>query len=294
MYVGRPWRGLGANLLGVGALAGFVGLFVWLEFFPLLPLLVLAAGWIVFAAMLSAEVRARADELDEAYEPRGYNHWTIYAAVALVTWALPLAATAAVSLRSVWGLATVDDRAMYPTLQAGETVLVDRSAYRSAPPERGELVAVRFPGESTRVLRVVAAGGDSIQWAAGTIYVDGTRLPQVPLDSRLASATLPEGASYELWVERNAETTYVVSLRPAHRDEPEFESTELDDDKVYLLADNRSHPEGDDGEETGPGDSREIGPVRRGAISGEPLYVAWSNSPSTGEIRWSRIGVELR
>lgn len=297
MYVGKPWRGLAANLAYVAGLAALVGMFVVLEFFPLLPLLVLAVGWLVFTTLIVRDVGRTVDEQSEPYELRAYNHWTIYSATALLTYAVPLAAIVGMSTRSVWDLREVEDRAMYPTVRPGETILVDQTAYRSTPPERGDLVALTVPGSDgnrSRILRVVAAGGDRIQLSAGTIYVNGTRLPRAPVDARLASAAGSETRDWELWVEQNGETTYVVSMRPSHRGEPEFESKELDDDSLYLLADNRSHSEGGDGDTSAPRDSRDFGPVRRGAVAGEPLYVAWSTDPSTGTIRWDRIGTELQ
>jgi signal peptidase I len=297
MYVGKPWRGLAANLAYVAGLAALVGMFVVLEFFPLLPTLVLAVGWLVFTTLIVRDVGRTVDEQSEPYELRAYNHWTIYSATALLTYAVPLAAVIGVSTRSVWDLRQVEDRAMYPTVRPGESVLVDRSAYQSTPPKRGDLVALTVPGSDgnrSRILRVAAAGGDRIQLSADTLYVNDDRLPRAPLDARLAPAAGSEKRDWELWVERNGETTYVVSMRPSQRGEPEFASKELDDDSLYLLADNRSHSEGGDGDASAPRDSRDFGPVRRGAVAGKPLYIAWSTNPSTGAIRWDRIGTELQ
>jgi signal peptidase I len=297
MYVGKPWRGLAANLAYVAGLAALVGMFVVLEFFPLLPLFVLAVGWLVFTTLIVRDVGRTVDAQSEPYEPRAYNHWTIYSATVLLTYAVPLAAIIGVSTRSVWDLREVEDRAMYPTVQSGETILVDQSAYQSTSPERGELVALTVPGSDgnrSRILRVIAEDGDRIQLSADTIYVNGARLPRVPLDARLAPSASSDTRDRELWVEQNAQTTYVISVRPSSRGEPEFTSEELDDDSLYLLADNRSHSEGGDGDASAPRDSRDFGPVRRGAVAGKPLYVAWSTDPSTGAIRWDRIGTELQ
>jgi len=299
MYVGKLRCGLLANALAVAALAAFVGLFALLEFFPALPLLVLIAGWLVFSALVAADVRAAIDDRSEPYEPKGYNHWTIYGATFLLAYVLPLAATLVVSNQFVWEFETVETNAMYPNLKPGDTAIIHKTAYRSEPPSPGDLVAVDVPGsDETRVLRVVANGaGDAeaadVRRAGDTIYVGGERLSGLPLGTRIASAAGGHRSDFELWVERNGGRPYVVSLRPSLKGEPSFESTSLDDGELYLLADNRSYPGGEEAD-TATGDSRQFGAVGRERIVGRPLYVAWSTSPSSGASRWHRIGLRLQ
>ncbi|MCS7206777.1 MAG: signal peptidase I [Dehalococcoidia bacterium] len=56
---------------------------------------------------------------------------------------------------------------MAPTLLPGDYLLVDTSAYRSAPPQRGDIVVVRDPHHPHRLLvkRVVALPGEKVEEA---------------------------------------------------------------------------------------------------------------------------------
>lgn len=297
MYIGQLRRGLVTNLLCALALVAFVGLFAALEFFPVLPLLVLVTGWLVASGIVAATVCEAIDDRAEPYELKGYNHWTIYSATFLLAYVLPLAATIVVSNQFVWELYRVETSAMYPNVKPGDTVLIKKNAYRSAAPSPGQLAFVDIPGtDDRRVLRVLAdaetaSDGPDVRLAGGTIYVGGERLPQVPFDTRVASAADGDTPEYELWVERNHGHAYVVSLRPSLKGKPNYESTSLDAGEFYFLADNRSYPDDDDAE---AGDSRQIGPIGRDRIVGRPLYIAWSTSPSSGDIRWDRIGLRLQ
>ena len=300
LYVGKLGRGLTANLLFVLPLVGLVALFAALEFFPALPLVVLAIGWLLFTGLVIHEVWSEIDESGESYKLKGFNHWTIYSGTFLLSYVLPIAATIVFSHQAIWELDRVDTRAMYPNLKPGDTVLIKKNAYQSKTPPLSALVALRFPGtDGYRIRRVLAndvvnslSDAPGVRLAGDTIYVGGEQLSQVPYDARLASAAGRPTPDYELWVERNHGNAYVVALRPSLMGKPSYESTDLGSGELYLLTDNRSFPDSD--AHSGPGDSRQFGTVHRDEVAGKPLYIAWSTSPSTGEIRWERIGLRLQ
>lgn len=298
MYVGKLWRGVIVNLAVVASLIAFVGLFVVLEFFPVLPLLVLVAGWLLVSSLIVRDIWADVDAREETYELKGYNHWTVYSVVFLLAYVLPLAATLGAANAYVWELHEVETRAMYPSLEPGDTVLVKKTTVRSRPTDMAELVALEAPGtDRQRILRVIASGADNsestVRLAGDSLYVDDERLTQVPFDTRVASAAGNTTPEYELWVEHNHDDAYLVSLRPSMIDKPTYTQTTLENDQLYLLADNRSFSN-DDGDSDSAVDSRDFGPVGRDNLTGTPLYVAWSTSPSSGEIRWNRIGLRLQ
>jgi signal peptidase I len=69
---------------------------------------------------------------------------------------------------------------MAPTLVAGDHVLVNKRAYREAPPHRGDLVVFRAPRSGELLLkRVVAVAGDQVGIEDGVLVVDGRR-PREP------------------------------------------------------------------------------------------------------------------
>ena len=64
---------------------------------------------------------------------------------------------------------------MYPTLAPGEYVLCDRFAYRSSPPQRGDVVLARglaVEGKAV-VKRVAAVPGDRVEIDDGALLVNG-------------------------------------------------------------------------------------------------------------------------
>jgi signal peptidase I len=77
----------------------------------------------------------------------------------------------------------VVDASMEPTLRAGDRVLVDRSAYRAAPPRIGDLVAALDPTDPKRWLikRVAGIGpGEVAIPSAGSEDPDGWPRLSVP------------------------------------------------------------------------------------------------------------------
>ncbi|MFB6371988.1 MAG: hypothetical protein ABEN55_02460, partial [Bradymonadaceae bacterium] len=70
MYVGKLAQGLRTNLLFVVALSAVAVLFAVVDFFPGLPLLVLAVGWLVVSSLITRDVWADIDARPETYELR--------------------------------------------------------------------------------------------------------------------------------------------------------------------------------------------------------------------------------
>ncbi len=80
----------------------------------------------------------------------------------------------------------VNGRAMEPTLQYGQTVLIDITAYRIASPQRGDLILVQSPRDLHRefIKRVVGMPGEIIDMHDGTVFVDGSPLSEPYLSTR--------------------------------------------------------------------------------------------------------------
>ncbi len=81
----------------------------------------------------------------------------------------------------------VDGTSMLDTLQENEIMFVDRLAYLRGTPQRGDIVICYYPEEyylqtgkqyNTRVKRVAAVGGDTIESIAGRVYVNGHKLDE--------------------------------------------------------------------------------------------------------------------
>lgn len=69
----------------------------------------------------------------------------------------------------------VDGPSMNPSLKNGEFVLVSRLSYRIAPPNRGEIIIMRFPGDPERkiyVKRIIGLPGEKIAVNDRRVYVN--------------------------------------------------------------------------------------------------------------------------
>src|SRR6478736_6323632 len=106
----------------------------------------------------------------------------------------------------------VDGPSMLPTYKPGAVNFVNRLAYWRGEPKRGDIVAVRYSGHSIMLMkRVVALPGETIEFVAGRLLVNGQPLeePYVKYDCD--------------W-----------NARPQHY--------QLRDDEYYVVGDNRSMP----------------------------------------------------
>jgi signal peptidase I len=126
---------------------------------------------------------------------------------------------------------------MEPTIEVGETVWADMSAYQSADPQRWDVVVFRAPENADRswVFRVVGMPGETISFAEGGLLIDGK---PADLPSRLADITY------------NA-----LAAGPGALDDPFV----IPEDSYYVLGDNPAKAN----------DSRVWGAVEREEILGK-------------------------
>lgn len=73
----------------------------------------------------------------------------------------------------------VDGDSMWPTLQDGERMIVDRAAYYVKEPERGDIIICYYPGyDVSCVKRVVGLPGDYVLIEDGKIYINGNEIDE--------------------------------------------------------------------------------------------------------------------
>ncbi len=127
---------------------------------------------------------------------------------------------------------------MYPTLQEGERIVVDKLAYTSDGPEVGDIVVLIDPegGGRRLVKRVVASGGQRLGNVDGILAIDAQQ-------TEMAVAPDLPGPNLEY-------LNYPL---------------ELSSDELFVVGDNSAHSR----------DSRAFGPVRRTAVIGRVTAVYW-------------------
>jgi signal peptidase I len=92
---------------------------------------------------------------------------------------------------------TYPSESMEPTIHVGRVLVVDLDAYRSAAPQRGDIVAFRTDGQLS-VKRVIGLAGDVVEERRGKVLVNGEPLdePYVRPDDASVSLgpwTMPAG-----------------------------------------------------------------------------------------------------
>ena len=93
---------------------------------------------------------------------------------------------ALLSLGFYWGISRffvqsieVVGESMVPTLDQGNHYLLNRWAYHSASPQRGDIVVIRDPADhGFSVKRVIAVEGESVHFLNGKVYVNTEQLPE--------------------------------------------------------------------------------------------------------------------
>ncbi|MGE4271518.1 MAG: signal peptidase I [Desulfitobacterium sp.] len=69
----------------------------------------------------------------------------------------------------------ISSNSMEPTLLNGDRILVNRFAYQTGAPARGDIVVFAYPKDTSRtfVKRVIAVEGESVELKGNQVYVNG-------------------------------------------------------------------------------------------------------------------------
>jgi signal peptidase I len=97
---------------------------------------------------------------------------------------------------------------MNPTLQNGEYILVNRLAYKTGQPERGDIIVFSFPADEGQDLikRVIGLPGETVKIGDGIVTINGQKLrePYIAQDPLYYGEwTVPEGYLFVLGDNRN-------------------------------------------------------------------------------------------
>src|SRR5690554_6367181 len=216
MYIGHILKGITVNLLFVLLLETFVILLSKVKFFPHLPILVLVIAWMLFSTRVATHVLELMTPTADNFVPRNYNHWILYVVVFLLTYLTPIAVNTQFTTRFLWSVAPVQAGAMYPAGEPGDTLLVDRSDYRTTPLQRGDVVALRAPNNNhLLVLRVIGMPGDVVSIEGFNLYLNNEVVQSLPLPTE--SIQFPGfTARYDMYpcIENNQQRSYVISQAP--------------------------------------------------------------------------------
>jgi signal peptidase I len=102
----------------------------------------------------------------------------------------------------------VDGFSMIPTLKNGEYILINRLAYKTGQPERGDIIVFSLPADNGQDLikRVIGLPGETVHISDGVVTINGVKLQeayiaQIPL--YFGEWTVPAGNLFVLGDNRN-------------------------------------------------------------------------------------------
>ncbi len=179
------------------------------------------------------------------------NRWyLLLPIVVLVLFVLPPIWRATLFQVARYQMYTTSSPAMQPTILAGDRIVIDRWAFRSTSPARGDLVMFAGPDNprTVRIERCVGVPGDTISINDKTLFVNGIR----------------------------ARESFAIHRDPALvREGPDtvrdnLAETRLRSEDYFILADDRDASL----------DSRYFGPVRADLILGKLTLIYWSEDRS--------------
>jgi signal peptidase I len=157
---------------------------------------------------------------------------------------------------------TIPSASMQDTLLVGDYLLVDRSAYRTRSPRRGDIVVFSYPVDESRnfIFRIVGTPGDTLQLQGPAVLIDGRALD-------------------EPYVRRRVSLTEAGTAAPC-RYAYGCEALTIPPDSYFVMGDNRDNAN----------DSRFWGLVRGEKIKGKAAEVYWSWDSDRHWLRWWRLG----
>ena len=102
----------------------------------------------------------------------------------------------------------VDGFSMNPTLQNGEYILVNKMAYKTGKPQRGDIVVFMFPMnlEEDLIKRVIGLPGESVSVQDGVVSINGTPINEPYINAAPfynGEWQVPEGQLFVLGDNRN-------------------------------------------------------------------------------------------
>ncbi|ATW24591.1 signal peptidase I [Candidatus Formimonas warabiya] len=69
---------------------------------------------------------------------------------------------------------------MYPVLQPGDRIIVNKIIYRLSVPKRGDIVVFRFPLDEKKyyIKRIIGLPGETIEGKGNSIFINGKAYPE--------------------------------------------------------------------------------------------------------------------
>jgi signal peptidase I len=183
IYVGRPLRyfiliGCGASYV-IGMYHGYWGALTNVWFHLVLASILIAISIYFLVDAIRLAVRQK------DYQLRWYNRWWIYVGcIVAVVVMQSLIDVPSFRGNSSVRIFSLPSGSMMPSLQVGDYVLVDTTAFQSRDPNLGEIAVYRSPRNPSIdfIKRIVAGPEDRIQVKDGVVHLNGVAVKHSQID----------------------------------------------------------------------------------------------------------------
>ena len=295
-YRRSPWTAAALSLIMPGLGHVYVGALaqglVWMFFWGIVCVLGLAFlsfpsaySWTIgCAAELCGIVIWLAAALDSRrlalrcksdYELKDYNRWYVYVLLLLIGTGGCLAYALQVREQLLQPF-KIPTAAMYPSILPRDRLIAVKNAYRTADPQRGDIVLFVYP-DDRRIFymkRVVALAGDTVEVKSGNLYINGAELVR----EAIGPATIKSGnttSTGKVFYENNNGAKYRIFIsqeKPA----ADFGPITVPKYDCFVMGDNRNNSM----------DSQHFGSIAVTSLKGKFKYRYW---PITGGEHWGTI-----
>jgi signal peptidase I len=179
---------------------------------------------------------------------RKFEQWFGPKGAGIVEWIVVIVGAVVLALVFLLQAFYIPSLSMYPTLDKGDRVLVNKLSYKVHDVNRGDIIVFeRPPSEAPSdipdlIKRVIGLPGEAVAFENGSVYINGERLPE---------SYLPDGTTTTAANAPNNCTTTSPCIVPSGQ--------------VWVMGDNRGDSK----------DSRYFGAIPESSIVGRAFILVW-------------------
>lgn len=145
-------------------------------------------------------------EAQPEVQPEHQEDWKRFGLDILET--IVLAVVLYLGINALSARVRVDGFSMIPTLQNGEYILVNRLAYKTGQPARGDIIVFSLPADNGQDLikRVIGLPGETVHVSDGSVTINGVKLQETYIAQDplyFGDWIVPEGNLFVLGDNRN-------------------------------------------------------------------------------------------
>jgi signal peptidase I len=261
LYAGAAQRGIILYLIQGAFLVIFLPLFL-LTHSLIVLVISICCGFVYFLYCLFDAIKiAKGNKF--SYQLKEYNKWYVYIACWFAA-SIIIQPIVKISIKkNIVQAYKIPSGAMLPTMLPGDHILADKFTYKNNEPQRGDVIIFPYPVNPSQdyIKRVIGLEGDVIEFRDKQMYINNKKYDEsyiVHRDPRI----IPRGVQ--------------------NRDN--YGPITIPENSLFVLGDNRDNSY----------DSRFWGFVDKRDAKGKAIKCYWSWDKETHEVRWDRIGQEVK